>query len=339
MLPLLDEAYIKTGKLRLVYKEFPVIGGDAAVIASFASQCAAVQDQFWPFHDWLFANVKQWRSGDTVAQLKAGAADLGLDADAFATCLDGQETRDTVVTDFKEGQKYGLRGTPNFVVNGHMINGLLSMDQFAPIIDALIMEAESGQLPANVATVTPMPTPDTDFDIANAAVKGDANAPVTIVEFSDFQCPFCQRYFQQTYPQIIKDYVDTGKVRYVFKNFPLTSIHQQAVGAANAAACAGTQNAFWQMHDLLFEQQSQWAGNSAATEVFKSFADQLGLDTEAFNACLDNEQFSSVIFADQQEGISAGVTGTPAFFINGVLISGARPYEAFAQLIEQQLGQ
>ncbi len=339
MLPLLEEAYIKPGKLKLVYKEFPVIGGDAAVMASFASQCAAVQGQFRPYHDWLFANVKDWRSGDTVEKLKAAANDLGLDGEAFATCLDNQETRDIVVADFEEGRKYGIRGTPNFVINGHMISGLLPYEQFVPIIDALIAEAESGALPANVATVTPTPTPNTDFNIANAATKGSPDAPVTIVEFSDFQCPFCQRYFKQTYAKIMENYVDTGKVYYVFKNFPLTSIHPQAVGAANAAACAGDQGSFWPMHDLLFEHQDQWAGNNKANEVFMSFADQIGLDKDVFQSCLENEQFSDVIFADLQEGVAAGVTGTPAFFINGKLLSGAQPYEAFVQMIEQALGQ
>ncbi len=337
MLPLLEEAYVKTGKLLIVYKEYPVIGGDAAVMASFASQCAAVQGQFQVYHDWLFANVGQWRGGDTLAQLKEGAAGLGLDSDAFNACLDNQETRDMVVTDYQEGRDYGIRGTPNFVINGHQINGLLSYEQFVPIIDALLAEAESGQLPEFVATVTPTPTPDTNFTMNEVTSKGDPEAPVVLVEFSDFQCPYCQRYTSQTYAKIIENYVDTGKVRYVFKQFPLISIHPQAMAAANAALCAADQGAFWQMHDLLFEQQNRWAGNSAANDVFKEFAAQLGLDADAFGACLENQQHEDDIYADLQEGINAGVTGTPGFFINGVPLSGAQPYEAFQKLIEQQL--
>lgn len=339
MLPLLDEAYIKTGKLQFVYKEFPVIGGEAAVMASVAAQCAGVQGQFWSMHDWLYANGNQWRSGDTLANLKAAAPEIQLDREAFANCIDNQETRDSIVIDYQEGRRFGVRGTPNFVINGHIINGAVSADQFTQIIDALLQEAESGALPANVATVTPTPTPDTDFAVETVTVKGDPDAPVTMVEFSDFQCPFCQRYFLQTYPKLVEKYVDTGKVRYIFKDFPLTSIHPQAVVAANAAHCAGQQEAYWAMHDKLYEGQSRWSGNSKAGEVFKDFASELGLDIDQFNACLEAKQFSNEIFADLQEGIAAGVTGTPAFFINGVFISGARPYEDFEQVIEQQLGQ
>lgn len=339
MLPLLDEAYIKTGKLQFVYKEFPVIGGDAAVMASVAAQCAGLQGQFWAMHDWLYANVGEWRSGDTLSNLRAAASDIGVDAEPFANCLDNQDTRDLIVTDYQEGRRFGVRGTPNFIINGHIINGSISADQFGQIIDALVQQAESGALPANVATVTPTATPDTDFAVETVSVKGDPDAPITMVEFSDYQCPFCQRHFLQTYPKLMEKYVDTGKVRYVFKDFPLTSIHPQAVAAANAAHCAGQQEEYWPMHDRLFIEQSRWSGNSEANTVFKTFASELGLDTDKFNACLDAEQFNDDIFSDLQEGISAGVTGTPAFFINGVFVSGAQPYEVFEQIIEQQLGQ
>jgi len=135
----------------------------------------------------------------------------------------------------------------------------------------------------------------------------------------NFQCPFCQRYTTQTMPQIKQTYVDTGKVRYVLKNFPLTQIHPQALAAAEAAECAGEQGKFWDMHDKLFAEQKQWADNSDAVSVFKGFAKDLGLDEKAFEECVTSARYQDKIMADQKEDIAAGVQGTPAFFINGIV--------------------
>ncbi|MCP4168537.1 MAG: thioredoxin domain-containing protein [Chloroflexi bacterium] len=339
MLPLLEEAYINTGKLQLVYKEYPVVGGEAAFVAGLAGQCAGVQGDFWSMHNWIFDNMDSWRSGDPVAAMVAAADELGLDGAALQICIDEQATRELIAEDYRDGQTYGIRGTPNFVVNGHLIQGLMQPQQFAAIIDALIIQAESGELPDTVATVTPSPTPDTDFADESVATKGDADAPIVIVEFSDYQCPFCQRYFEQTYPALMSEYVDTGKVRYVFKDFPLTNLHPQAVGASVAAECAGQQDAYWQMHDKLFSEQNRWSGQSDDIEAYLAFAGELELDVEAFAACQEDEAVLADVSEDFQEGVAAGVTGTPAFFINGTFISGAQPYEVFQQIIEQALAQ
>jgi protein-disulfide isomerase len=163
------------------------------------------------------------------------------------------------------------------------------------------------------------------------AVKGDADAPVTIVEFSDFECPFCGRYFEQTYPKIVQNYIETGKVKYIFRDFPL-SFHANAQKAAEAAECAGEQGKYFEMHDLLFANQ-----DSLNVESYKQYAEDLGLDTEQFNTCLDSGEMADEVAADFTYGQQVGVTGTPAFFINGKMISGAQPYEAFEQVIEEAL--
>ena len=337
MLPLLEEAYIDTGKVYFVYKDYPVIGGDIAYIGSLAGQCAGEQDLFWEMNDWLFNNVGVWRSQDVFEQLNAAAVDLGLDGEAFATCLEEQGQRDLIVEDYEEGQKFGVQGTPNFVINGRLVQGALPMEAFSGIIDALIEEAESGELPAGAATVTPTATPDRDFAEESVSSRGDPDAPVVIVEFSDYQCPFCRRHFLETMPKLIEDYIDTGKVRYVFKDFPLTNIHPQAVEASFAAECAGEQDAYWEMHDKLYTEQERWAGVDNATEVFSDFADELGLDTEAFTTCVSDARYQEDVIQNFQEGVNAGVSGTPAFFINGVFVSGAQPYEVFQQIIEDAL--
>jgi protein-disulfide isomerase/plastocyanin len=170
-----------------------------------------------------------------------------------------------------------------------------------------------------------------DVPIDDDAIKGDVNAPVTIIEFSDFECPFCGKYVMETYPQIVKDYIETGKVRYVFRDFPL-DFHTKAQKAAEAAECAGEQGMYWEMHDYLFANQDY-----LEVSYLKGYAKDLKLDTDKFDECLDSGAMEEEVLADLIEGQSYGVSGTPGFFINGKMISGAQPYEVFVQEIEAAL--
>jgi protein-disulfide isomerase len=159
--------------------------------------------------------------------------------------------------------------------------------------------------------------------------KGPADAPITLVEFSDFECPFCIR-FLPTLEQIEQTYGD--KVRIVYRQFPLTSIHPNAQLAAEASLCADAQGKFWEMHDAIFEVRGK-----ADSAGLKELAAGLDLDTEAFNACLDTRQFRGQVDADVQAGREAGVNGTPALFINGRYLSGAQPFEVVARVIDDEL--
>jgi protein-disulfide isomerase len=142
----------------------------------------------------------------------------------------------------------------------------------------------------------------------------------------------------QTLPQIKEKYIDTGEVRYVFKDFPLRS-HRNAQKAAEAARCAGAQGAYWMMHQRLFDSQSEWARQSQqqAAEIFVGYADHLGLDSGAFGKCLNSGQFAQQIAQDVGEGKRIGVAGTPTFYIHGRLFSGAYPFETFQRIIEAEL--
>lgn len=164
-------------------------------------------------------------------------------------------------------------------------------------------------------------------------VKGDANAPVTIIEFSDFECPFCGRFYSQTLPSIQKNFIDTGKVRLVYRDFPL-SFHPQAQKAAEASECADDQDKFWEYHDLLFE-----SGVAGGIASFKAYAGQLGLDQATFDSCLDSGKHAQEVQADLQQGSAAGIRGTPGFIINGQIISGAQPYQVFEQAINAALAE
>ncbi len=176
------------------------------------------------------------------------------------------------------------------------------------------------------------PTVDMAEIIDDDSIKGDANAPVTIVEFSDFECPFCARFYEQTLPQIEEEYIETGQVKLVFRDFPLTSIHPNAQKAAEAAECAGEQEMYWEMHDVLFEE-----GVSGGVSTFKQYADDLGLDTEEFNSCLDSGEMADEVSMDMTDGTALGIRGTPGFIINGQLVSGAQPFSVFQQIIESEL--
>tara|TARA_Y100000310_G_scaffold309978_1_gene354646 strand:+ start:2122 stop:3732 length:1611 start_codon:yes stop_codon:yes gene_type:complete len=172
-----------------------------------------------------------------------------------------------------------------------------------------------------------------DVSTDDDTVKGDPNAPVTIVEFSDYECPFCGKFYDDTYALLVENYIDTGIAKLAFRDFPL-SFHPEAEGAAIAAECAGEQDAYFGMHDLLFENQE-----SLSSELYLALAEELELDLVEFNTCLDDPAMADEVAADMADGSSFGVSGTPAFFINGELISGAQPYEAFVAAIERALAE
>ncbi len=166
-------------------------------------------------------------------------------------------------------------------------------------------------------------------------VLGDQNAPVTIVEYSDFQCPFCAKFFKETESTLREKYIKTGKVKFIYRNFAF--LGQESLWAANAARCAGEQGKFWQYHDYLYSNQSAENQGAFNMDNLKSFAAALGIDKEKFNACLDAEKYTDLIQKETKAGGEAGVQGTPANFINGTLYPGALPAATFTQIIDNEL--
>lgn len=195
--------------------------------------------------------------------------------------------------------------------------------------------------PANAQPAAQLPLPEAPLTIAGAASLGSANAPLTLIEFSDFQCPYCARHVRETFDQVKKAYVDTGKVRYVFRHFPIEQLHPQAWAAARTAECAERQGKFWDMHKQLFANQKQLSDAD-----LQRYARASGLDLNALQQCVADPQVTAKITQDLDEGARAGVSGTPMFFIgkveNGKVralkrLNGAVAYAAFAQTFDSLL--
>ncbi len=168
-------------------------------------------------------------------------------------------------------------------------------------------------------------------------ILGNADAEMTITEYSDFECPLCKRYFDNNFEEIRTAYVDTGKAKYIFKQFPLSSIHPKAQEAGEAALCAYEQEKFWEMHEMLFEKQREWARSSDYIADFIAYSGELGMDQAAFEECLTSGKHANNVEKDYNEGRQRGVSGTPTVFVNDQKIVGAQPLSEFTKVIDAQL--
>jgi len=191
-------------------------------------------------------------------------------------------------------------------------------------------------VPTQAAQAAPAAGAKVNVAIGHLPIKGDAKAKVTIVEFADFRCPFCEQFYTNTLPQIIKDYVDTGKVKFAFRSFAF--LGPASITASDAAECANDQGKFWDFYDYLYKNQPDESDTSMYnTDTLTQAAVSLGMNDATFRACLDGKTDESKVNADLADGQKAGVSGTPSFFINGVSLVGAEPYSSFKTIIDQEL--
>ena len=334
--------------VKVVWRNEPLPFHANAKPAAEAAMAANEQGKFWQMHDKMFSNQQALDR----ASLEKYAQEIGLNMDQFKSALDSGKFRAKVEADAAAGNEVGANGTPTFYINGKQLVGAQPFDQFKTVIDAELANANKliasgvkvedvyARAIADGAKAGPAPTAPTpqappapakvvdNIDISHAPVKGPKNAPITIVEWSDFQCPFCSRAVP-TLTEIEKQY--GNKVKVAFKNQPLP-FHQNARLAANAAMAANEQGKFWQMHDKLFANQQ--ALDRASIE---KYAQELGLDLNKFKAALDSNKFDAEITKDSQEGMQAGANGTPTFFINGRMLVGAQPIDSFKTIIDEEL--
>jgi protein-disulfide isomerase len=191
---------------------------------------------------------------------------------------------------------------------------------------ALLPTATAAQTPAAAAK-----------DPLAGRVRGSATAPVTVYEMSDFQCPYCRNFAINTFPALDSAYIATGKVRWAFINFPLTSIHQNALAAAEVAVCAAQQDAFWPVHDLLYKHQDVWSPLKQPAAFFLTLADSAKISRPRLLACVQSSSVQEAVRADAQGAERSGASSTPTFYIEGGLLVGAQPLPVFRQVLDSIL--
>ena len=206
----------------------------------------------------------------------------------------------------------------------------------AVMIAGSLLYVNGAKLPAGQAAIGGNPKTKVQVSVGNSPFLGDKNAKITIIEFADFRCPFCEKFYNDAEKQIIAEYVNTGKAKFVFKHYAF--LGQESVWASEAAECANEQGKFWEYHDWLYNNQapeSDLAYYSKANLI--KYAGQVSLDLNQFSSCLNSDKYSGRVSDDLAKGQAAGVTGTPTVFINGQSIVGAQPFSAFKALIDSEL--
>lgn len=341
-------------KIRVEFLHQPLTFHKQARPAAIAAEAARKQGKFWEMHDELFANQQNLREAD----FEKYALKVGLDMDQFKK--DVADPAISAIVDRHQAiaTAVGATGTPAFFINGKPLRGAVPPAEFKKLIDEELAESAKaenqkgpewvkartqknnellfgfmygGKTPPPVAPPKP-PVDKTVYkvavDPALDAIKGEPNALVTLVVFSEFQCPFCKK-MEPILDQLMTDY--PGKLRIVFKHNPLP-FHKDALPASMAALCAKDQGKFWEMHDILWENQQ-----SLDAESLEKYATQLTLDLEVFKTCMSTGKHKDQIKADEELALKVSARGTPNTFVNGRKLVGARPIEEFKDLVEEEL--
>jgi protein-disulfide isomerase len=336
--------------VKVVWRNQPLSFHPNALPAAKAAMAAAKQGKFWQMHDLMFANQQELSD----AKYAEWAKKIGLNVARWKKDKESPQIAAAIEKDARYGLEVGADGTPSFFINGKLVAGALPIEVFKTIIDDQIVKAKAAlkrgvkpnklyqTLVAENLKAAPAPAPaapapalaagqaeaPAKIDIGNAPSLGPQKAPITMVEWSDFQCPFCGSA-QPTLQQLRAEYGD--KLRLVWKNQPL-AFHPNAMPAAEAAMAAAEQGKFWEMHDKLFARQ-----NELSPTLYEQLAKEIGLDLGKFRASIEGHRNQAVIQADMQAGAALGASGTPTFFINGRKLVGAQPVGAFKQIIDSEL--
>ncbi|SPF46808.1 DSBA-like thioredoxin domain-containing protein (fragment) [Candidatus Sulfopaludibacter sp. SbA4] len=311
----------ETKDVRLIFKHAPAAVSPNSMLAHEAALAAGDQGKFWEMHDLLFENQTKLTHADLVAYAKQ----LNLNMTAFQQALDSHTYRPIIESDLAEARALGVTTTPTFFINGRRLIGPQGYASLNAVIESLLAGIPASQ---RVQQEIVAAGPAQQINLVHAPAKGSATAPTSLVEFSDFECPFCAET-APLIPQLLAAY--PTQVRFAFKHYPLP-MHKESPLAHEAALAAGEQGKFWEMHDLLFAGQDKLTRDDLIAK-----AKQLDLDMPRFTKDLDSHRFKPLVDADRQEGNRLGVDGTPFFFINGHAISGGVSLPEFKQLIDAAL--
>jgi protein-disulfide isomerase len=307
--------------VRLIFKHAPAASNPNAMLAHEAALAAGAQGKFWEMHTILFDRQTRLSRADLLDYAKQ----LSLNLPAFQQALDNHTYRPIIERDLAEAKGLGVTTTPTFFVNGRRLVGPQGYASLGAVIESVLAGIPASQrVPEEIVASGPAQA----IELKHAPTKGPTTAPVRLVEFSDFECPYCA----QTAPIIQQLAVAyPTQIRFAFKHYPLP-MHKQSPLAHEAALAASEQGKFWEMHDLLFATQDKLTRDDLIAK-----AKQLNLDVPRFTKDLDSHRFKSQVDADRQEGNRLGVDGTPFFFINGHAISGGVGLADFKKLIDAAL--
>jgi len=357
--PAINDSFVRDGTLRVIFRDFPIVElHPNAPAAHLASLCVADQGAalYWEMHAKLFQTQSDWGNAtDPAPAFERLATEAGADVAAYQACLADPAAKQALIdVAIADGEAAGVSGTPSFEFqtsagDRYLLVGAQPFDQFALYIEALAKGEKPPVAAADPAAETqaelpPWATaagwqPDPDrpgFNVAGDQYRGNTDAKTVVMEFTDFQCPYCRQHTLETQPTLDEKFVDTGDVLWVFRHYPL-SFHPQAEAASVAAECAANQGKFWEMHDLLFQEQESWSVSEPRSK-FLELAKQLSLDAAQFETCIDDPATLQSIQSDQQ---SVQLNGTPTFviFLNGELagqpIGGALPTETFVGILQK----
>ena len=357
--PELIEKYVKPGKLKLEFRHFPIAAlHPTAARGHEAAACATQQGaaSFWKFHDALFTNQSEWnRLSDPSEYLIGLATTLDLNNDQWLECFNNNAQQQTVEQDVAGGKSNEFNGTPTFQIvlrkdqdNPYTLSGARTIEYFSNAIDALLAgekppappERKKPELPTWAKADALAVDPDRPgFTVSGDPTHGSADARLTIVEFTDYQCPACANHHIDTQPAIEKELIATGKVRWVNKHLPLPE-HKNAMAAAAAAECAANQREFENMKTALFSRQDEWATQSNPDATFISIATKNSLDIAGFVECLGSRKALEGVLTDVYEATSV-TRATPSFILldgeTGTVIRGSNTSEYFTKLVDKKL--
>ncbi len=357
--PTMEAIHKKYGnKIQIVFKHNPLPFHREAEPAARATWAAHQQGKFWKMHDLLFGAQKSFKEANMDTLMEMYAEQLNLNMKKFRKDYDSKAAKDAIRNDQDLAVNVGARGTPNTFINGIKVTGARAETEFTTLIDeqlalakklgkkkrkkgsALrdlvwaenVKNADKYAKPTNAARPKPAEVVDVKkLKKGKSFAKGSSKAKVTIVAFSDLQCPFCQRAWI-TVNAVQKKYGDK-KVRIVYKAFPLP-FHKQAEEAHRAAIAAGKQGKFFDMVDLIHGRYRELRENPKFAELF---AEELGLNMKKFKKDLNSKETAKQVQEEKKQGEAVGVRGTPAFFINGKRLVGAQPQQKFESMIDEEL--
>lgn len=329
--PILLNDYVRTGKVRFVFRDFPIASlHPTAHIGHIAALCVGEQGAglYWKMHDALFALQNEWsRLPDPTEFLRQIAAEIGADMGAYSRCINAGEKEAFVTKSVEDTRNLGFNSTPSFQMvssdgeDVYPFIGAQPVDAFSGWLDALLA---GNQPPVEPTPPPPEPPywmstegllPDPEhpgFTMAGDPYKGNPEADTVIIEFSDYQCPPCATHVLETQPALDEQLLAAGELFWVAKNLPLSE-HASALVAATAAECASDQGKFWEMHDLLFERQNEWA-ESTDDAVFITIANELELDINLFTTCFSSREALERVIQDMYDA-QGFIERTPTFVI------------------------